>query len=59
MRGRERLAFRSNLDLFCVPGVVGVLVSPVKTNGPLEFREKKKLYYFRYTFLGKFRYSMN
>lgn len=59
MRGRERLAFRSNFDLLCVPGVVEVLVSPVKTNGPLEFRGKKNLYYSHYTFLGQFRYSTN
>lgn len=39
MRGRARLAFRSKAD-FCVPGVVVVLVLPVKTNVPLEFREK-------------------
>lgn len=37
MRGRDRLAFRSKLGFLFVPGVVEVLVLPVKTNGP--FRE--------------------
>lgn len=40
MRGRDRLAFRSKLGFLFVPGVVEVLVLPVKTNGP--FRGEKK-----------------
>lgn len=34
MRGRDRLSFRSKLGFLFVPGVVEVLVLPVKTNGP-------------------------
>lgn len=41
MRGRDRLAFRSKFGFFCVPGVVEVLVLPVKTNGPLGFGGEK------------------
>lgn len=37
MRGRDRLAFRSKFDFFCVPGVVEVLVLPVKKKVPLKF----------------------
>lgn len=41
MRGRDRLAFRSKLGFLFVPGVVEVLVLPVKTNGPFRGGEKK------------------
>lgn len=37
MRGRDRLAFRSKLGFLFVPGVVEMLVLPVKTNGPGVF----------------------
>lgn len=40
MRGRDRLAFRSKLGFLFVPGVVEVLVLPVKTNGPCRGGEK-------------------
>lgn len=42
MRGRDRLAFRSKLGFLFVPGVVEVLVLPVKTNGPFRGGEKNK-----------------
>lgn len=42
MRGRDRLAFRSKLGFLFVPGVVEVLVLPVKTNGPFRGGEKTK-----------------
>lgn len=42
MRGRDRLAFRSNLG-FCVPGVTTALVFPVKTNGPSGVSEENHL----------------
>lgn len=41
MRGRDRLAFRSKLGFLFVPGVVEVLVLPVKTNGPFRGGGKK------------------
>lgn len=42
MRGRDRLAFRSKLGFLFVPGVVEVLVLPVKTNGPFRGGETNK-----------------
>lgn len=41
MRGRDRLAFRSKLGFLFVPGVVEVLVLPVKTNGPCRGEKTK------------------
>lgn len=54
MRGRDRLAFRSKLGFLFVPGVVEVLVLPVKTNGPCRRGGIKKNHllcletYFKY-----------
>lgn len=52
MRGRDRLAFRSKLGFLFVPGVVEVLVLPVKTNGPFRGGEKKQniIIYFLETY---------
>lgn len=60
MRGRDRLAFRSKLGFVCVPGVVEVLVLPVKMNGPLGFRKKLFNYVIKLNLyslhMSKFRY---
>lgn len=51
MRGRERLAFRSNLG-FCFPGVAEELTLPVKTNAPLQKKISKSLCYtYQQTYL--------
>lgn len=42
VRGRDRLAFRSKLGFFWVPGVAELLVLAEKTNGTFERRKKKK-----------------
>lgn len=47
MSGRDRLAFRSKPG-FCAPGVVEVLVLPVKMNAPWDL-SRKKVHHSLYT----------